>query len=334
MSRYINAQHVRRADLPHIPPPEIEVVHDENTRMFKPDVSDLVESFKREGQRQPCLVRPISNDRVQLVAGYRRWMAAMEIWEEQRKAGVEEKDRFKLMCVVVKVSPEKAFLTNLTENFARQELSPTEAAHAIQRARTLFGWVDDEGTKQIASHMHRSVSWVLKTEEILTFAENLQYQIHLNFKTKGEEGMTRAVAEIVAAVPADRQEKVLEEARAASMAGQAHSPGKAPKAKLKAKDVANAAARNTADTGEKTLPRRTLKEWISCLEEYFEDEAELKSYHPFTRQWLSTLIGYWDRKVDEHGFDGMLMRLNDLCIAYWEKFEQDKRNKVGGKKVA
>jgi len=224
MSRQISAQHVKRSDLPYIPASEIVVDHDENTRLYQPDFSDLVESFKVDGQLQPCIVRPLADGRVQLVAGYRRWMAAKFIADEQEKEGIPPEDRFKLAVVVQKMSPSEALDRNITENQERQGLSPTEQARAIRRLRISHGWTDNDGTVKIAKMFRRSVSWVTQTEQLLELSETFQRQIHLDFVTDGKEGFSKAVGLVLKTIPEERQPEALEEARSASMAGKKNIP--------------------------------------------------------------------------------------------------------------
>ena len=97
MSRKINAPGMKRADLPMLPPETIVVRHAANTRLYAPDVSDLVSGFETVGQLQPCVVRPIPGGFVELVAGYRRWTAAMELVKRQKKDGIPYEDRFRLI---------------------------------------------------------------------------------------------------------------------------------------------------------------------------------------------------------------------------------------------
>src|SRR5690606_21532330 len=46
------------------------------TRMDKESLAELAESVKAQGVMQPVLVRPVGDDRYEIIAGERRWRAA------------------------------------------------------------------------------------------------------------------------------------------------------------------------------------------------------------------------------------------------------------------
>jgi ParB family chromosome partitioning protein len=78
----------------------------------------LADSIEASGVVQPLLVRELSNDRYELIAGERRWRAA-------RKAGIER------VPVVVRDSDEADRLeVALIENMVREDLNPVEEARA------------------------------------------------------------------------------------------------------------------------------------------------------------------------------------------------------------
>ena len=78
----------------------------------------LADSIAASGVESPLLVRELSNDRYELIAGERRWRAA-------QKAGVER------VPVVVRDSDEADRLeVALIENMVREDLNPVEEARA------------------------------------------------------------------------------------------------------------------------------------------------------------------------------------------------------------
>jgi ParB family chromosome partitioning protein len=78
----------------------------------------LADSIESSGVVQPLLVRELSNNRYELIAGERRWRAA-------RKAGIER------VPVVVRDSDEADRLeVALIENMVREDLNPVEEARA------------------------------------------------------------------------------------------------------------------------------------------------------------------------------------------------------------
>jgi len=70
---------------------------------------------------QPVVVRPVENDRYELIAGERRWRAAQQ-------AGLDE-----IPVVIREVTEEAAMAMGLIENIQREDLNPLEEANALSR---------------------------------------------------------------------------------------------------------------------------------------------------------------------------------------------------------
>lgn len=326
MSRTILAEHVRRGDLPSMPADQIVVVHSENTRLYKPDVSDLVESFMIRGQLQPCVVRPLPDNRIQLVAGYRRWLAAKEIADSQTAAGVAPEDRFKLSVTVQKMSAIEALDNNIKENDERQSLSPVEYAHAIRRLRIAHGWQDNEGTEKIAALFRgpggksRTVSWVKAMEELLVLSEGEQFEVHKHFITHGEEGISQTVAQALAKVPEGDREKTLTEARAASMKGKSNQPTatkstSAGNARIRVRDITEAAGK----------PRnKQVKELFEFVDNYFDGSMALMPLHQVTEELLTRVKGYMKGEVTELQLDNTIMKIDGCLHKHFARYLQDK----------
>jgi len=84
-------------------------------------LDDLAASIKAQCVIQPIVVREISKDRFELIAGERRWRAA-------QKAGLSE------IPALVKVVADQAVVAMaLIENIQRENLSPLEEAQALSR---------------------------------------------------------------------------------------------------------------------------------------------------------------------------------------------------------
>jgi ParB family chromosome partitioning protein len=80
------------------------------------DLSDLKASIEAKGVLEPILVRPREGGRFSIIAGERRFRAAME-------AGLNE-----LPCIVLDVSDAEVLEIALIENLQRKDLSPLEEA--------------------------------------------------------------------------------------------------------------------------------------------------------------------------------------------------------------
>ena len=84
-------------------------------------LDELAASIRAQGVIQPIVVREISRDRYELIAGERRWRAA-------QKAGLAE------IPALVKAVPDQAVVAMaLIENIQRENLSPLEEAQALSR---------------------------------------------------------------------------------------------------------------------------------------------------------------------------------------------------------
>lgn len=97
------------------------------TNMDQVALAELAESIKAQGVMQPILVRPISADRYEIIAGERRWRAA-------QLAGLTE-----VPALIRKVADESALAMSLIENIQRENLNPLEEAMGIQRLIDEFG---------------------------------------------------------------------------------------------------------------------------------------------------------------------------------------------------
>lgn len=358
MARTINAEHVQRGDLPRLPPPEIVVVHDDNTRLYEPDVSDLVASFRANGQLQACIGRPLPDGKIRLAAGFRRWLAGMVIWKEQEAEGIAPEDRFKLKIDIQKMSPEEALTRNIAENAERAALSPVECMRAILRLRDERGWIDSEGTAKIAALFKKSVSWVAAMEDLSGLSEAELFQVHRHFVTRGEEGIGLAVAQVLKTIPEEKREQALAEAakdaEAASMKDKSHTPtggdkrkGKKAKgaesttgetsttgavpatpvskekatAKITARQMAKAAEKN----GATTTRARQIKDVIEFVDGYFDGSEGLRPLHAITRELLKRITGYIAREITEVQLDNTIIKIDGCLQDYWDKYASKKK---------
>jgi ParB family chromosome partitioning protein len=91
------------------------------TRMDQTSLEELAASIRSQGLIQPILVRPVDDNRYEIIAGERRWRAA-------GIAGLSE------VPVVIRDVPDKAALAMaLIENIQREDLNALEEAQGMQR---------------------------------------------------------------------------------------------------------------------------------------------------------------------------------------------------------
>ncbi|MBD3777015.1 MAG: ParB/RepB/Spo0J family partition protein, partial [Thiotrichales bacterium] len=84
-------------------------------------LQELADSIKVQGLVQPIIVKPIDDDRYEIIAGERRWRAA-------QMAGLDR------VPVVVRQADNQATLAMaLIENLQREDLNPIETAVGLKR---------------------------------------------------------------------------------------------------------------------------------------------------------------------------------------------------------
>ena len=107
------------------------------TKMDDTSLQELAASIRKQGLMQPILVRPVSGDRYEIIAGERRWRAA-------KIAGLDE------VPVLVREVPDSAALAMaLVENIQREDLNPLEEANGVQRLIDEFKLTHQEAAEAI-----------------------------------------------------------------------------------------------------------------------------------------------------------------------------------------
>ncbi|MBA1250642.1 ParB/RepB/Spo0J family partition protein [Pseudomonas luteola] len=89
-------------------------------------LEELARSIRAQGLMQPIVVRPIADNRYEIIAGERRWRASQQ-------AGLE-----RIPALVRNIPDEAAIAMALIENIQRENLSPIEEAMALQRLQQEF----------------------------------------------------------------------------------------------------------------------------------------------------------------------------------------------------
>jgi len=101
------------------------------TRMDEAALEELATSIRSSGVLQPIVVRYIDN-RYQLIAGERRWLAS-------QRAG-----KATVPAIVRTVSNEQAMEMTIIENLQREDLNPMEQARAFERLSREFGLTQEQ----------------------------------------------------------------------------------------------------------------------------------------------------------------------------------------------
>jgi ParB family chromosome partitioning protein len=97
---------------------------------------NLKASIARDGILQPIVVRPATSG-YELIAGERRWKAAMELGLEVIPAIIRQAD------------DEKALELALIENIQREDLNPIDRAHAYKQLMGSFNLTQEEAAARV-----------------------------------------------------------------------------------------------------------------------------------------------------------------------------------------
>lgn len=121
-------------------------------------LQELAQSIQSQGLIEPLIVRSIVGDRYEIIAGERRWRAAM-------LAGLHD-----VPCLIGHYSDEQAATLTLVENIQRQELNLIEEASGYRRLSDEFHFHQDE----IATLVGKSRSHVANILRLLTLNPTVQ----------------------------------------------------------------------------------------------------------------------------------------------------------------
>ena len=123
----------RDGDLKNIPVDLIQRgKYQPRTDMHEEALEELSASIRNQGVMQPIVVRPISSDKYEIIAGERRWRAT-------QMAGLDT-----IPAIVKPVGDEAAIAMALIENIQRENLNPIEEAMALKRLQDEFELTQQE----------------------------------------------------------------------------------------------------------------------------------------------------------------------------------------------
>jgi PRTRC genetic system ParB family protein len=115
---------------------------EQNARKFKDDAShrvtkfnELVASVREKGIIEPLVVRPTGDGNYEIIAGERRYRAAMAIAAETNIISID----YEVPCMVRDVDDAEASDLAIIENLQREDLTPFEAASAFKSYLDQFG---------------------------------------------------------------------------------------------------------------------------------------------------------------------------------------------------
>ena len=132
-------------------------------------LEELTNSIKSRGIIQPIIVRTSNENKYEIIAGERRWLAA-------QRAGLHE-----VPVVVVDVDDKKALEFGIVENVQRHDLNSIEEAEGYKRLIDEFSY-DQE---QVAKFIGKSRSHITNSLRLLTLSNYITDLIKTNKITPG-----------------------------------------------------------------------------------------------------------------------------------------------------
>ena len=132
-------------------------------------LEELTNSIRSRGIIQPIVARPSSDNKYEIIAGERRWLAA-------QRAGLHE-----VPVVVVEADDKKALEFGIVENVQRHDLNSIEEAEGYKRLIDEFSY-DQE---QVAKFIGKSRSHITNSLRLLNLSNYITDLIKTNKITPG-----------------------------------------------------------------------------------------------------------------------------------------------------
>ena len=136
-------------------------------------LQELAQSIRSQGLIEPLIVRTITKQRYEIIAGERRWRAA-------QLAGLD-----KLPCLVGDYTDKQACTLSLIENIQRQDLNLIEEASGYRRLIEEFHYQQDE----IAVLIGKSRSHIANIIRLLSLCPQVKHLISEQLLSLGHARM-------------------------------------------------------------------------------------------------------------------------------------------------
>jgi ParB family chromosome partitioning protein len=151
-------------------------------------LTELAESIQKNGIMQPIVVRPIQGNKLEIVAGERRWRAS-------KLAGLET-----VPVIIREISNKQALELALVENIQRKDLTPLEEAYGYQKLIEEFDYTQEE----LASTVGKSRSHIANLLRLLSLPDEIKTMLD-----KGELTMGHARALLTSENPVDLAREIV-----------------------------------------------------------------------------------------------------------------------------
>ena len=157
----------------------------------EPALQELAESIRVQGVVQPIIVKPLADDRYEIIAGERRWRAS-------QIAGLD-----KVPVVIRQADNQTTLALALIENIQREDLNPIETAIGLKRLIKEF----DLTQQEVADAVGRSRTAVSNLLRLLKLPKKIQKLLHQGAITMGH---ARAIISLPEKVQLDLIEKAID----------------------------------------------------------------------------------------------------------------------------
>lgn len=147
------------------------------THFKKEQIEELASSIEKDGLLQPILVRPVGENKYQIIAGERRWQACCLVGMKTVPIRIKDAD------------DDKALELALVENIQRSDLNPIEEAYGYRRMMERRNLTQSD----VALAMSKGRSTVANALRLLELPEEAQ---QLLFEEKITAGHARAILSI------------------------------------------------------------------------------------------------------------------------------------------
>ena len=121
------------------------------------NLEDLTNSIKERGIIQPIIVRRLLNDKFEIIAGERRWLAA-------QKAGLHN-----VPVVITEADDLKSLEFAIVENVQRHDLNPLEEAQGYKKLIDEFSYDQEKVSKFIG----KSRSYIANALRLLSLPDDV-----------------------------------------------------------------------------------------------------------------------------------------------------------------
>lgn len=134
------------------------------------NISELTDSIRTQGVLQPILVRPTPHDRYRIVAGERRYRAAMLVAKEQPERGT-------IRAIVSAMTDEEAMAIQIIENEQRKDINIVAKAEKVKRliASIAANIGTEIGANQDAARqLGKSNGWISQQKDIANLPDDIK----------------------------------------------------------------------------------------------------------------------------------------------------------------